>query len=73
MIKKRMDYKPKVNLTKLNTNTDLFKNKPCTKCKNFREMKSRNKILNELVLSLSDRLNNFKREDKDEIFELSPN
>lgn len=71
MIKKKMDYKPKVNLTKINTNTDLYKN--CTKCKNFRQMKSRNKILNELVLSLSDRLNNFKREDRDEIFELSPN
>lgn len=44
MLKKRLDFKPRPNLVK--HNRELEQLKSCTKCKNFREMKSRNKTLN---------------------------
>lgn len=66
MLKKKIDFKPRPNIVKYNRDIDQLK--ICTKCKGFREMKNRNKTLNELVLSLSDRLNNFTRDNRDELF-----
>lgn len=53
MLKRRIDHRPKLRPEYMKQREVIYQLKECNGCKDYKEMRARNKSLNNLVLSLS--------------------